>query len=152
MTATAYNFGLLTIWGERVGAKTLSRPTGSDSSGLAYDANKTTVTGSQFNNKLSDQGVDQVQLRGTYRLTADDKLLAGLGFSKLKNRSAQVNNFHGDWSGVGPQGLDHRSFYALGAARQRGKGGAVGLRKLCGVCIGVNAKACGSVVHTLAKR
>ena len=28
----------LTIWGERVGAKTLSRPTGSDSSGLAYDA------------------------------------------------------------------------------------------------------------------
>ncbi|MDO8351942.1 MAG: signal recognition particle receptor subunit alpha, partial [Aestuariivirga sp.] len=26
----------LTIWGERVGAKTLSRPTGSDSSGLAY--------------------------------------------------------------------------------------------------------------------
>ena len=28
----------LTIWGERIGAKTLSRPTGSDSSGLAYDA------------------------------------------------------------------------------------------------------------------
>jgi fused signal recognition particle receptor len=28
----------LTIWGERVGAKTMSRPTGSDSSGLAYDA------------------------------------------------------------------------------------------------------------------
>ena len=31
----------LTIWGERVGAKTLSRPTGSDSSGLAYDAMQT---------------------------------------------------------------------------------------------------------------
>lgn len=28
----------LTIWGQRIGAKTLSRPTGSDSSGLAYDA------------------------------------------------------------------------------------------------------------------
>jgi fused signal recognition particle receptor len=31
----------LTIWGERVGAKTLSRPTGSDSSGLAFDAMQT---------------------------------------------------------------------------------------------------------------
>jgi fused signal recognition particle receptor len=31
----------LTIWGERVGARTLSRPTGSDSSGLAYDAMQT---------------------------------------------------------------------------------------------------------------
>jgi fused signal recognition particle receptor len=28
----------LTIWGERIGAKTISRPTGADSSGLAYDA------------------------------------------------------------------------------------------------------------------
>ena len=28
----------LTIWGQRVGAKTISRPTGADSSGLAYDA------------------------------------------------------------------------------------------------------------------
>lgn len=31
----------LTIWGERIGTKTLSRPTGSDSSGLAYDAMQT---------------------------------------------------------------------------------------------------------------
>ena len=31
----------LTIWGERIGATTLSRPTGSDSSGLAYDAMQT---------------------------------------------------------------------------------------------------------------
>lgn len=31
----------LTIWGERIGARTLSRPTGSDSSGLAYDAMQT---------------------------------------------------------------------------------------------------------------
>jgi fused signal recognition particle receptor len=31
----------LTIWGERIGAKTLARPTGSDSSGLAYDAMQT---------------------------------------------------------------------------------------------------------------
>jgi fused signal recognition particle receptor len=31
----------LTIWGERIGAKTISRPTGADSSGLAYDAMQT---------------------------------------------------------------------------------------------------------------
>jgi TonB-dependent receptor len=74
------------------------------SPGLAYDANKTTVTGSQFQNDLSDQTVDQGQLHATYRLSADDKLLAGLGFTKLKNRTASVNNFHGDWGGIGPQG------------------------------------------------
>lgn len=74
------------------------------SPGLAYDPNKTTVTGSQFNSNLSDQEVDQVNLRGSYRLSADDKLIVGLGFAKLKNRSASVNNFHGDWSGVGAQG------------------------------------------------
>ncbi len=74
------------------------------SPGLVYDANKTTVTGSQFNSNLSDQQVDQFQARGTYKLGTDDKLLAGLGFSKLRNRAANVNNFHGDWSGVGAQG------------------------------------------------
>jgi fused signal recognition particle receptor len=31
----------LTIWGERIGAKTISRPTGADSSGLAFDAMQT---------------------------------------------------------------------------------------------------------------
>ena len=31
----------LTIWGERIGAVTISRPTGADSSGLAYDAMQT---------------------------------------------------------------------------------------------------------------
>ena len=30
----------LTIWGQRIGAKTISRPTGADASGLAYDAMK----------------------------------------------------------------------------------------------------------------
>jgi TonB-dependent receptor len=74
------------------------------SPGLAYDANKTTVTGSQFQNDLSDQTIDQAQLHGSYRLSADDKLLVGLGFTKLKNRTASVNNFHGDWGGIGPQG------------------------------------------------
>jgi TonB-dependent receptor len=75
-----------------------------ESKNLAYDANKTTVTGSQFENNISDQDVDQAQLSGTYKLSSDDKLLVGLGFTKLKNRSAGSNNFHGDWGGIGPQG------------------------------------------------
>ena len=33
----------LTIWGQRIGAATISRPTGSDSSGLAYDAMQTAL-------------------------------------------------------------------------------------------------------------
>jgi TonB-dependent receptor len=74
------------------------------SPGMVYDPNKTTVTGSQFNSNLADQSVDQIQARGTYRLSADDKLLAGLGFTKLKHRAASANNFHGDWGGIGPQG------------------------------------------------
>ncbi|RZL40297.1 MAG: TonB-dependent receptor [Rubrivivax sp.] len=75
-----------------------------ESKGMVYDSAKTNVTGSQFYNNLSDQTVDQAQLRGTYRLGTDDKLLAGLGFTKLKNRAASANNFHGDWSGIGPAG------------------------------------------------
>jgi len=74
------------------------------SPGLAYNSAKTTITGSQFYNNLSDQNIDQAQLRGSYRMSADDKLLAGLGFTKLKNRAASANNFHGDWGGIGPQG------------------------------------------------
>ncbi|RZJ85098.1 MAG: TonB-dependent receptor [Massilia sp.] len=74
------------------------------SKNLAYDSNKTTITGSQFENNISDQDVDQAQLSGTYRLSSEDKLLVGLGFTKLKNRSAGSNNFHGDWGGIGPQG------------------------------------------------
>ncbi len=74
------------------------------SPGLKYDSKKTTVTGSQFTNNISYQDVDQFQASGTYKLSADDKLLAGLGFTKLKNRSAGSNNFHGDWGGIGPQG------------------------------------------------
>ncbi len=33
----------LTIWGQRIGATTISRPTGSDSSGLAFDAMQTAI-------------------------------------------------------------------------------------------------------------
>ena len=72
--------------------------------GMVYDPTKTTVTGSQFNSNLNDQKIDQFQTKGTYRLDAENTLLAGLGFTKLKNRAASVNNFHGDWGGIGPQG------------------------------------------------
>ncbi|RZJ10329.1 MAG: TonB-dependent receptor [Rubrivivax sp.] len=69
-----------------------------------YDATKTTVTGTQWQNNISDQDVDQVQVSGTYKMGTEDKLLAGLGFTKLKNRAAGSNQFNGDWGGIGPQG------------------------------------------------
>ena len=72
--------------------------------GMVYDPTKTTVTGSQFNSNLNDQKVDQIQTKGTFRLDSENTLLGGLGFMKLKNRAASVNNFHGDWGGIGPQG------------------------------------------------
>jgi len=70
--------------------------------GQKFDDTKLNVTGTQFRNNLSDQTVDQFQTGATYRLGSDDKLLAGLGFTKTKNRSASVNNQNNDWSGVAP--------------------------------------------------
>ncbi|HEY4079691.1 MAG TPA: TonB-dependent receptor [Burkholderiaceae bacterium] len=70
--------------------------------GETLDPTKLNVTGTQFRNNLSDQTVDQFQTRGSYRLGSDDKLLAGLGFTKTKNRSASYNNQNNDWSGVAP--------------------------------------------------
>ncbi|MCY4754489.1 TonB-dependent receptor [Pelomonas aquatica] len=65
------------------------------------DASKLQLTGSQFVNNMAEQTVDQFQTRGTYRLDADNKLLAGLGFTKVKNRAAGYNNQNNDWGGVG---------------------------------------------------
>ncbi|MGM9484758.1 TonB-dependent receptor [Roseateles sp. NT4] len=70
--------------------------------GQKFDDTKLNVTGTQFRNNLSDQTVDQFQTGATYRLGSDDKLLAGLGFTKTKNRSASYNNQNNDWSGVAP--------------------------------------------------
>ena len=70
--------------------------------GQTFDDTKMNVTGTQFRNNLSDQTIDQAQARGTYRIDADNKLLAGLGFTKTKNRSASYNNQNNDWSGVAP--------------------------------------------------
>jgi TonB-dependent receptor len=72
--------------------------------GQKFDDTKLNVTGTQFRNNLSDQTVDQFQTRGTYRLGSDDKLLAGLGFTKTQNRSASYNNQNNDWGGVGKLG------------------------------------------------
>jgi TonB-dependent receptor len=69
-----------------------------------FNAAKLLMLGSQFVNNLSDQTVDQWQTRGTYKLDADNKLQAGLGFTKIKNRAAGYTNQNNDWSGVGVQG------------------------------------------------
>ncbi|NCT84673.1 MAG: TonB-dependent receptor [Comamonadaceae bacterium] len=72
----------------------------------ALDPTKLQLTGSQFVNNLSDQTVDQFQTRGSYKLDADNKLIAGLGFTKVKNRAASYNNQHNDWGGVGVRGTN----------------------------------------------
>ncbi len=69
-----------------------------------FDSNKLQLTGTQFVNNLSDQTVDQVQTGMTYKMGVDDKLNAGLGFTKVKNRAASYNNQNNDWGGVGAQG------------------------------------------------
>jgi len=69
-----------------------------------YGAQHLELEGSQFINKLSDQTVDQFQTGATYKMGADDKLNAGLGFTNVKNRSAQSSNQNNDWGGIGAQG------------------------------------------------
>ncbi len=83
-----------------------------------FDATKLLQTGSQFVSNLSDQTVDQWQARGTYKLDADTKLLAGLGFTKTKHRAAGYVNQNNDWGGVGAQGA-----YANVATRTENLGG-----------------------------
>jgi hypothetical protein len=48
--------------------------------------------------------VDQWQAKATYKLDSENKLLAGLGFTKVNDRRANRNHQHDDWSGVGLQG------------------------------------------------
>jgi len=69
-----------------------------------FEASRLQLTGSQFVNNVSDQTVDQWQAKATYKFDAENKLLAGLGFTKTKDRRASRNNQHDDWGGVGSQG------------------------------------------------
>ncbi len=63
-----------------------------------------TVTGSRFDNALSDQTVEQQQFKGAWKIDGDNKLSFGFGTAKVNNRSANVNHQNGDWGGVGAQG------------------------------------------------
>jgi TonB-dependent receptor len=69
-----------------------------------FNPQKLQLTGSQFVNNTSQQTVDQWQTRGTFKLDADNRLIAGLGFTKVKNRAASYNNQNNDWGGVGAPG------------------------------------------------
>ena len=62
------------------------------------------VGGTRFDAALSDQSIDQQQFKGALKLTENDKLNFGLGFTNVKNRSANVNHQNADWGGVGAQG------------------------------------------------
>jgi TonB-dependent receptor len=69
-----------------------------------FDRNKLQLTGSQFVNNLSDQGVDQFQTSARWKLDDVNTLNAGLGFTRIKDRRASYNNQNNDWGGVGAQG------------------------------------------------
>lgn len=42
--------------------------------------------------------------KGSFKVTENDKLNFGLGFTNVSKRSANVNHQNGDWGGVGAQG------------------------------------------------
>lgn len=69
-----------------------------------YDRNKLLLTGSQFVSNLSDQTVDQVQSSLKWKFDDDNTLIAGLGFTRTKDRRASYNNQNNDWGGLGVQG------------------------------------------------
>ena len=96
----------LTIWGERVGAKTLSRPTGSDSSGLAYDAMQTARedgtdilfidTAGRLQNKayLMDELDKVVRVIKKQDASAPHAVLLVLDATVGQNALSQVEAFH----------------------------------------------------------
>lgn len=69
-----------------------------------FDRNKLLLTGSQFVSNLSDQTVDQFQSGLKWKLTEEDTLSTGLGFTRVKDRRASYNNQNNDWGGLGSQG------------------------------------------------
>ena len=69
-----------------------------------FQASKLQLEGSQFVSNLSDQTVDQAQAGAEWKLSMDDTLNFGLGFTRTKNRAASYNNQNSDWSGIGHQG------------------------------------------------
>lgn len=71
------------------------------------------VGGTRFDAALSDQSIDQQQVRGSWKLGDNDKLNFGLGFTNVNNRSANVNHQNADWGGVGAQGDYPASLFTL---------------------------------------
>ena len=58
------------------------------------DASKIQVTGTRFDAALSDQKIDQVQARGTYKFDSGNRMNFGLSGTKVNNRSAAVNHLN----------------------------------------------------------
>ena len=68
--------------------------------GAKIDASLQQVTGSSFRNSLSEAGVDQLQLRGKYKLSDASQLDFGVAATKVDNRSAYGNVDRGTWGGA----------------------------------------------------
>jgi TonB-dependent receptor len=57
-------------------------------------------TGSSFRNSYMKSGVDELQLKGQFKLAEASSLDFGLSMNKVKNRSAFVNVQQDDWGGA----------------------------------------------------
>ncbi len=64
------------------------------------------VTGSSFRNSYMKSGVDQVQLKGQFKLADESKLDFGLSLNRVKNRSAFSNVQQDDWGGLQSNAAD----------------------------------------------
>lgn len=65
------------------------------------DPSKMMVTGSSFRNSYMLAQIEQLQVRGTFKLDEDSGLNFGLGTTKADNRSAYSNVDNGAWGGQG---------------------------------------------------
>ena len=70
-------------------------------SGGDVDPAKMLVTGSSFRNSYMLAQIEQVQLKGSFKLDEDSGLNFGLGTTKADNRSAYSNVDNGAWGGQG---------------------------------------------------
>ncbi len=71
------------------------------------DASLMRVTGSSFRNSYMKADVEQVQLKGGFKVTDDSRLDFGVGLNKVNNRSAYSDVTDNDWGGGQSKGSDY---------------------------------------------
>lgn len=65
------------------------------------------VTGSSFRNSYMKAEVEQLQLKGGFKISEDSRLDFGVGLNKVNNRSAYSDVTDNDWGGSQSKGSDY---------------------------------------------